>query len=207
MTERMWFDQRTLSRRASRAAGKISRGAGSGAHRKTLSLLRGTEGSNRPPSRGESVANLTSAGQASRRLAGHNERRSGAEVRPWSTVTRILTSTEGIRVSCPPSPLAPCTWALNCRTSAITSRAKAAHRAPLEAKLRVSAPPRSQLIGSTLAAARGARFTIAQDGRRGDPWPHNHAESGECRLYTQPHRCGLMPRRLFGFIECRPAPP
>jgi hypothetical protein len=49
-------------------------------------------------------------------------------------------------------------------------------------------------------------FTIAQDGRRGDPWPHNHAESGECRLYTQPHRCGLMPRRLFGFIECRPAP-
>ena len=37
-------------------------------------------------------------------------RKSGAEVRPWSTVTRILTSTEGTRVSCPPSPLAPCTW-------------------------------------------------------------------------------------------------
>jgi uncharacterized protein (TIGR02246 family) len=34
-------------------------------------------------------------------------RRSGAEVRPWSIVTRILTSTEGTRVSCPPSPLAP----------------------------------------------------------------------------------------------------
>ena len=71
---------------------------------------------------------------------------------------------------------------------------------------RAALPRHSQLIGSTLAAARGARFTIAQDGRRGDPWPHNHAESGECRLYTQPHRCGLMPRRLFGFIECRPAP-
>ena len=30
--------------------------------------------------------------------------------------------------------------------------------------------------------ACGARFTVAHDGRRGDPWPHNHAESGECRL-------------------------
>ena len=57
LTERMWFDQSTLCRRASRAAGKISRGARSGAHRKTLSLLRGTEGSNPPPSSGESIAN------------------------------------------------------------------------------------------------------------------------------------------------------
>jgi hypothetical protein len=30
--------------------------------------------------------------------------------------------------------------------------------------------------------ARGARFTIAHDGRRGKPWPHSHTESGECRL-------------------------
>jgi hypothetical protein len=28
--------------------------------------------------------------------------------------------------------------------------------------------------------ARAARFTVAHDGRRGDPWPHNHTESGEC---------------------------
>src|SRR5712672_1354435 len=61
LTDRMWFDQSTLCRRASRAAGKISRGVRSGAHRKTLSLLRGTEGSNPPPSSGESAANLTSS--------------------------------------------------------------------------------------------------------------------------------------------------
>jgi hypothetical protein len=30
--------------------------------------------------------------------------------------------------------------------------------------------------------ARGARFTVAHNGRRGEPWPHNHAESGECRI-------------------------
>ena len=41
---RMWFDQSTLCRRASRAADKISRGVRSGAHRKTLSLLRGDRG-------------------------------------------------------------------------------------------------------------------------------------------------------------------
>ena len=29
---------------------------------------------------------------------------------------------------------------------------------------------------------RGARLTVAQDGRRGDPWPYNHAGSGECRM-------------------------
>ena len=23
---------------------------------------------------------------------------------------------------------------------------------------------------------------VACDGRRGDPWPHNHAESGKCRI-------------------------
>jgi hypothetical protein len=50
-----------------------------------------------------------------------------------------------------------------------------------QAKLRVSAPRRSQLIGSTLAS-RGARFTVAHDGRRGDPWPHNQAESGNVGL-------------------------
>jgi hypothetical protein len=31
-------------------------------------------------------------------------------------------------------------------------------------------------------SACGARFTVARDGRSGDPWHHNHAESGECRL-------------------------
>jgi hypothetical protein len=30
--------------------------------------------------------------------------------------------------------------------------------------------------------ARGAQFTVARAGRRCDPWPHNHAESGECRF-------------------------
>jgi hypothetical protein len=53
----MWFDQSTLCRRASRAAGKISRGVRSGAHRKTLSLLRGTEGSNPALSSGKSSTN------------------------------------------------------------------------------------------------------------------------------------------------------
>jgi hypothetical protein len=33
--------------------------------------------------------------------------------------------------------------------------------------------------------ARGARFTVAQDGRWGDPWPPNHAESGECRFIAE----------------------
>ena len=32
--------------------------------------------------------------------------------------------------------------------------------------------------------ARGARFTVAHDGPRRDPWPHNRAESGECRVHT-----------------------
>ena len=31
--------------------------------------------------------------------------------------------------------------------------------------------------------ARRARFAVARAGRRCDPWPHNHAESGECRPF------------------------
>jgi hypothetical protein len=30
--------------------------------------------------------------------------------------------------------------------------------------------------------ARGARFTVAHDGRRGDPWPHNHADPANVGL-------------------------
>ena len=44
------------------------------------------------------------------------------------------------------------------------------------------APQRSQLIDSTLATHAVRDFTVAKDGRWGDPWPHNHAESGKCRI-------------------------
>ena len=53
--------------------------------------------------------------------------------------------------------------------------------ASMQAKLRVLAPRRSQLIGSTSLRTRCAIY-VARDGRRGDPWPHNHAESGKCRI-------------------------
>jgi len=44
--------------------------------------------------------------------------------------------------------------------------------------------------------ARGARFTVAHDGRRGDPWPHNHAGSGECRVNKRPCDHELKPDAL-----------
>jgi hypothetical protein len=36
--------------------------------------------------------------------------------------------------------------------------------------------------------ARRARFAVARAGRRCDPWPHSHAESGECRFIL--NTCG-----------------
>jgi hypothetical protein len=53
--------------------------------------------------------------------------------------------------------------------------------ASMQAKLRVLAPRRSQLIGSTSLRTRCAIY-VARDGRRGDPWPHNHVESGNVGL-------------------------
>jgi hypothetical protein len=41
----------------------------------------------------------------------------------------------------------------------------------MNAEQRVSAPRRSQLAVSTAFCGRGARFTVAQDARRGDPGP------------------------------------
>ena len=48
-------------------------------------------------------------------------------------------------------------------------------------KLRVLAPRRSQLIGSTLLRTRCAIY-VARDGRRGDPWPTTTPNPGNVGL-------------------------
>jgi hypothetical protein len=61
----------------------------------------------------------------------------------------------------------------------------------MQAKQRVSAPQRSQLIGSTLAAHAERDLPLPRAGRRCDPWPHNHVESGECRFNSSGGEIGL----------------
>jgi hypothetical protein len=57
----------------------------------------------------------------------------------------------------------------------------------MQAKLRVSAPRRGQLIGSTLAAHAVGDLPLPKTDEWSDPWPHNHAESGECRFNSITH--------------------
>ena len=54
----------------------------------------------------------------------------------------------------------------------------------MQAKLRVSAPRRSQLIGSTLAAHLVRDLPLPMTVQGAILGPHNRAESGECRVHT-----------------------
>ena len=54
----------------------------------------------------------------------------------------------------------------------------------MQAKLRVFSASAQSTDWFDSCGARGARFTVAHDGPRRDPWPHNRAESGECRVHT-----------------------
>jgi len=56
--------------------------------------------------------------------------------------------------------------------------------ASMQAKLRVFSASAQSTDWFDSCGARGARFTVAHDGPRRDPWPHNRAESGECRVHT-----------------------
>ena len=57
----------------------------------------------------------------------------------------------------------------------------------MQAKQRASPAPPQSIDRFDRLVPRGARFIVAQAARRGDTWPHNYRESGECRLK---HVCG-----------------
>ena len=71
-----------------------------------------------------------------------------------------------------------------------------------QASLRVSAPWRSQLIGSTLAAHAVRDLPLLAP----YPWPHNHAEFGECRLRSDRPRQGQRTSGLCDRQSARQTP-
>jgi hypothetical protein len=91
------------------------------------------------------------------------------------------------------------------RTQTLLTRIRRRQRSALmPAKRRVAAPRRSHPAVWTAILRTRRAFTVAQDARTGHPAPHNHRESGECRLISRPVSACWMWQQATGSPRFHP---